>query len=187
MPKQHNSNLNPAKESSLNVEKSSQSTTTLYLLCGKMASGKSTLARNLALKTGGVLLSEDEFLAALYPGEIDDISTYVRYSNRVKSAIRPMLVDLLSKNTSLVLDFPANTGKQRAWLLKLAAEARVTHELHYLDVSNCVCKKRLLQRASEEPERSATDTEVVFDTITVYFEPPEADEGLNIIQANLDA
>ncbi|MBP1605178.1 MAG: hypothetical protein H6Q08_552, partial [Acidobacteria bacterium] len=38
----------------------------LFFLCGKMASGKSTLARELALRNGAVLLAQDEFLGSLF-------------------------------------------------------------------------------------------------------------------------
>ena len=43
---------------------------TLFLLCGKIASGKSTLAATLAEQPNTLLLKEDLLLATLYPGEI---------------------------------------------------------------------------------------------------------------------
>jgi predicted kinase len=39
----------------------------LFFLCGKMAAGKSTLARELAQKHDAVLLVQDEFLVKLFP------------------------------------------------------------------------------------------------------------------------
>ncbi|MGH9883153.1 MAG: AAA family ATPase, partial [Pyrinomonadaceae bacterium] len=45
----------------------------LIFLCGKMAAGKSTLARDLAQRENAVLLVQDEFLDHLFPGEITDI------------------------------------------------------------------------------------------------------------------
>lgn len=44
--------------------------TTLHLLCGKIASGKSTLARSLAAQHSAMLLSEDNWLSKLYPEQI---------------------------------------------------------------------------------------------------------------------
>ncbi len=44
-----------------------QSSATLHFLCGKIASGKSTLAQQLVRGQQAVLLSEDTWLAALYP------------------------------------------------------------------------------------------------------------------------
>lgn len=47
-----------------------QSSATLHFLCGKIASGKSTLAQQLVRGQQAVLLSEDTWLAVLYPGQI---------------------------------------------------------------------------------------------------------------------
>lgn len=157
-------------------------TGTLAVFCGKMASGKSTLARQIAQERAWILMSEDVLLASLYPGEITDVPGYVRYSSRLKSAMRPLLLDLLRKGTSVVLDFPANTRQQRQWIRELAMDADAPHEFHFLDCSDAICKARLQTRAVAEPERQATDTEAMFDAITRYFEPPSTDEGFDIIR-----
>ncbi|MFX5960950.1 AAA family ATPase, partial [Acinetobacter baumannii] len=51
---------------------------TLHMVCGKIGSGKSTLARQLAAQPGTVLVSEDSWLAGLYPGEMQSVGDYVR-------------------------------------------------------------------------------------------------------------
>ena len=61
----------------------------LMFLCGKMAAGKSTLARDLAQRENAVLLVQDEFLEHLFPGEITDIAGFVRCSSRLKNALAP--------------------------------------------------------------------------------------------------
>lgn len=161
------------------------STATLYLFCGKMASGKSTLAdqmaRQMAAQKVLTLISEDKLLSELYPGEVIDVPSYARFSGRVKLAMRPILVDLLRNGVSVVLDFPANTVRQRIWLNELAEESGAQVEFHFLDSSEASCKARLKERFMEEPGRQATDTDAMFDAITRYFEPPSSDEGLEII------
>lgn len=154
---------------------------TLYMLCGKMAAGKSTLAKDLSRRLGVPLLCEDDLLAALFPNEITDVPTYVKFSSRLKKAIEGMVIELLKHGTSVVLDFPANTLKQRAWLAGLAEQANVLHELHYIDRSDSDCKKQLQKRATENPERAATDTIEMFDAINQYFEPPSASENLAVV------
>jgi len=52
----------------------------LHLLCGKIASGKSTLARQLAEAHGSVLISEDQWLAGLYPEQIHSIADYLLHA-----------------------------------------------------------------------------------------------------------
>jgi predicted kinase len=55
---------------------------TLIACCGKMAAGKSTLARTLVDRERAVLLEQDAFVAVLLPGlttdaEFDLITAYV--------------------------------------------------------------------------------------------------------------
>ena len=82
-------------------------TATLHLMCGKIASGKSTLAKTLAVQHRAILLSEDKWLASLYPGAINSVTDYTGYSLRVRSVLGPLVVDMLESGVSVVLDFPA--------------------------------------------------------------------------------
>jgi len=91
----------------------------LIFLCGKMAAGKSTLARELAKRENAVLFVQDDFLAALFPGEITDIPTFVHRYTRLKNALTPHICLLLSQGISVVLDFAAATKAQRAWFREL--------------------------------------------------------------------
>jgi predicted kinase len=92
----------------------------------------------------------------------------------------PHITDILRQGLSVVLDFPANTVHQRAWMKSLIAEAGVPHELHHLDVPDAICKQRLRQRnASGEHQFQVSDEE--FAQFTSYFVPPGPDEGFNVI------
>ncbi|MEM7257758.1 MAG: ATP-binding protein [Pseudomonadota bacterium] len=161
-----------------------QNATTLHLLCGKMAAGKSTLDASVAQRENLLLVSEDKLLATLYPAEITDVTGYVKYSKRLHHALENILVQLLQQGNSMVMDFPANTAAQRAWLVGLANAAGVSHQLHYIDLPDDVCKAQLQKRAEAQPERAATDTVAMFDAITRYFEAPDKSEGINIVKVN---
>src|SRR5215203_2402226 len=110
----------------------------LIFFCGKMAAGKSTLARDLAQRENAVLLVQDEFLDHLFPGEITDIPGFIKYSSRLRNALGPHVCALLSKGISVVLDFPANTKAQRAWFRELFERANAEHELHFVDASDAL-------------------------------------------------
>jgi predicted kinase len=155
--------------------------TTLHFLCGKMAAGKSTFARELARVHQAVLLEEDHFLAALFPGEIRSIEDYIEYSSRVKEALTEHIVSLLRRGISVVLDFPANTLNQRRWFRQLIGSTQVAHELHYLDVSDEVCKAQLRERSRALPPGSPFTSEAEFEAVTKYFQPPAAEEGFNVV------
>lgn len=146
-----------------------------------MAAGKSTLARKLAGQMGAVLLVQDEFLAKLFPGEIVDIPTFVRYSTRLREALEPHICALLTQGLTVVLDFPANTQSQRAWFRHLFECTGVAHELHFVDVSNEVCKRQLRERSRHLPEGSAFTSEAEFEAITAYFQAPSDEEGFNVV------
>lgn len=154
----------------------------LIFLCGKMAAGKSTLSRELAEREDAVLLVQDELLDRLFPGEIVDIPGFVKYSSRVREALGPHICSLLSRGVSVVLDFPGNTRKQRAWFRHLFEVSRADHELHFIDASDDVCKRQLGERSAGLPEGTAWTADAEFDAITAYFEPPSIEECFNVIR-----
>src|SRR5260370_27585660 len=123
----------------------------LMFFCGKMAAGKSTLARDLAVRENAVLFVQDDFLNALFPGEITDIPGFVRYSSRLKNALTPHVCALLSKGISVVLDFPGNTTVQRAWFRELIERAHVDHELRFVDAHYALCKNLRCERITGLP------------------------------------
>lgn len=155
--------------------------TTLHFFCGKMAAGKSTLARKLAEENSAILLVEDEWLSQLFPDEITTISEYIKYAPRLQRAILNHVVSLLSHGVSVVMDFPANTATQRQWFRGLYETANVAHTLHYLDVSNKICKQQLSERSKGKPEGSAFTTGAEFDEITKYFQAPSNNEDFNVL------
>src|SRR6266699_342918 len=144
----------------------------LIFFCGKMAAGKSTLARDLAVRENALLLVQDDFLDALFPGEITDIPGFVKCSSRLKNALTPHVCALLSKGISVVLDFPGNTKTQRAWFRELIERANVEHEMHFVDASDALCKSQLRDRSDRLPAGSAWTTDADFEAINSYFEPP---------------
>jgi predicted kinase len=155
---------------------------TLIFLCGKMAAGKSTLARELARRENAVLLVQDELLDHLFPGEITDIPGFVRCSSRLRSALGPHVSALLSRGITVVLDFPGNTRTQRAWFRELFERARAGHELHFVDASDAVCKRQLRERSNDAPAGAPWTTDAEFDAITAYFQRPSEDEGFNVVR-----
>ena len=162
--------------------KSMSTSTKLIFFCGKMAAGKSTLARDLADREDAVLLVQDDFLDALFPGEITDIPGFVKCSSRLKNALTPHICALLSKGISVVLDFAAATKAQRAWFRELLESTNAAHELHFVDVSDALCKSQLRDRSKGLPPGTPWTTDADFAAINAYFEPPSEDEKFYVIR-----
>ncbi|WP_198969171.1 AAA family ATPase [Xylophilus sp. ASV27] len=154
---------------------------TLHLVCGKIGSGKSTLAQRLAAQPATVLISEDHWLACLYPGEIQALPDYVRCAGRLRQAMAGHVEALLRAGVSVVLDFPSNTVASRAWARARFEAAGVAHRLHFLDLPDAVCKARLRARnaAGEHPFQT---TDAQFDQISSHFVPPAPEEGFEVIR-----
>lgn len=153
---------------------------TLHFVCGKIASGKSTLSNELGAAPSSIVVREDHWLARLYPGEQSTLSDYVRNSTRLRDALASLLVDILGAGVTVVLDFPGNTPGQRAWMRTLFMEAKCAHRLHYLEAADEVCKARLNRRnARGEHEFTVSDED--FDLFTSHFVLPSNDEGFNVL------
>lgn len=154
--------------------------TRVHFVCGKIGSGKSTLAKQLAAKLNARLISEDEYLAQRYPGQIQTIQDYASLTERLKQELQPELLELLRQGHKLVLDFPANTPKARAWLKQLANSAHVKHQLHVLQVPDAICQARLAKRNAqgEHPFQASAED---FQLISSYFSLPSFDEGFNTV------
>lgn len=155
-------------------------TAILHMVCGKIASGKSTLTARLGEAPRTVLLSEDKWMACLYPNEIHTLTDYVSRAARLRVVLTEHVQALLATGICVVLDFPFNTVSTRSWGRSLFQAVACEHRLHYLDVSDETCKSRLTARnvSGEHPFQTSKEQ---YDQITRYFVPPEPSEGFNII------
>jgi len=153
---------------------------TLHMVCGKIASGKSTLAKQLALTPRTVLISEDTWLAQLYPTELRTLSDYALLSGRIRTAMGTHIAALLKAGTSVVLDFPSNNPQTRAWARSIFEGANALHFLHYIDVPDEMCRSRLHAR-NQSGEHPFQTTGAQFDEITRRFVAPSSEEGFNVI------
>lgn len=154
--------------------------TTLHLLCGKIASGKSTLAKALEAEHAAILLTEDQWLSRLYPDQIHSVADYAKLARLLRDVIGPLVIDMLTAGVNVVLDFPANTPADRQWMRSLADHAQASHSLHVIDVDDETCRARLhLRNKRGEHEFAATDAE--FELITSYFRAPDQEEGLDVV------
>lgn len=155
-----------------------------HLVCGFAASGKSTLAQQLAQDHDAIVLSEDQWLSALFAEELRTLADYVRYTARLRRALGPHVVVLLQANQAVVMDFAANTVEARAWLVGLAREAGVTPLLHFLDVPQDVCWQRAQSR-NQEGSHEFQLSKDQFDRLALHFERPNRSEGFNLVRHTL--
>ncbi len=152
----------------------------LHLICGKIASGKSTLAAKLSTAEGAILLSEDQWLKALFFDQMATGADYSRCSTRLRAIMGLHISRLLNIGVSVVLDFPANTVEQRTWMLGIIRETGADHQLHVLDVPDDICMERL-RRRNAQGEHAFAPTEEQYHQFSKHFALPLPDEGFNVL------
>ena len=152
---------------------------TLHLLCGKIAAGKSTLAKELAQTPNTIRIVEDAWLEALFADQLQTGKDYMRCAARLQSVMGPHVATLLRAGLSVVMDFPANTPAQRAALKQIGEEGGADILLHVLDTPDAECLARLRAR-NAAGSHEFTVTEAMFAQFLTYFSLPDAAEGFTI-------
>lgn len=152
---------------------------TLHMLCGKICAGKSTLAQKLGAEPGAVIISEDQWLSRLYGDQIKTIADYGRCSRALQSVMADHVPALLEAGLCVVLDFPANTKAQRAWMKDVLSRTEASHVLHVLDLPDAVLLARLHARnaAGTHPFKV---TDAQFEAMAQHFEAPGLEEGFHL-------
>lgn len=154
---------------------------TLHMFCGKIASGKSTLAKKFAQEPGTVLISEDTWLGALYGDQMTSGADYVRFSAKLRTVMGPHVTELLRADVSVVLDYHANTVEIRSWMREVFEAADAEHILHLLKASDEDCLARMHHR-NAEGKHPFEITEAQFHAFTKHFSPPTSDENFHILE-----
>jgi predicted kinase len=113
---------------------------------------------------------------------ISSFDDYLKWSARCRSVIGPLVIEILQAGASVVLDFAGNRITERKWARGLADSAGSSHVLHFLDVCEEECLRRLQERNQLKPEGLyfASTTESEFRPICKFFQPPEPTEGLTM-------
>ncbi len=156
----------------------------LHFFAGRVASGKTTAARRLAADRTMVMICEDEWLARLFDGAAS-LEEYLQRRGRVRAVVEAQVPQILRAGTSVVFDFGGNTPGDRAWVKSLADAASATHVLHVLEVDESVCRQRLRHRNDTQPHGVywGPVSEQLFEQVNRYFQLPQPDEGLTVVQA----
>jgi predicted kinase len=154
---------------------------TLHLMCGLVASGKTTLARGLAADLGALRLSRDEWMIRLYGLPHDD----PRYVERLDSCTELMwdvAFAVIVTGMDVILDWNFWSRHRRADALARASREGVSVKLHWLDVPVEVAIERAEQRLRDAPPNThRIDADGVRHFATI-FQPPDEQEGLPIVR-----
>jgi|WetSurMetagenome_2_1015567.scaffolds.fasta_scaffold95122_2 predicted kinase len=150
----------------------------IHLICGSTGAGKTTYARALSQRLGGVRFSIDEWMTALFwmdsPQPLDPAWSLERVE-RCSSQIWRVALDVAARGVPCILDVGLTTAAQRGRYLEWAAAAGLSAQLHYLDVPAEERWRRVQARNRDTLAHGQLTFEVtreMFDFVEGLWEPP---------------
>lgn len=154
----------------------------LYLLCGPLGAGKTTLAKKMQLIHGIAAFGIDEMMLQLYEDDTTE-ETYVEHAKRCKALLYDLSDILLHAGTSVVLDFGFWTKEERNAIR--ARYVRQGHEvtLVYVNFPEEERIARLKLRNEKAPFPSYVIAPTENRLYAVEFEEPTPDEEAVILDS----
>ena len=143
----------------------------LVLICGLPASGKSTLARQLAVTIPAVRLDKDEWVTQLAGDVWDDT-----FRVRVERQLWALTLDLLTQGQSVILEWGHWARGERDEKRLGARTLGVGVELHFLDAPLDELIERADRRTALGEWTAAPITRAHFEEWSTIFQPPDEEE-----------
>ena len=149
----------------------------VFLICGRICSGKSYYAARLRERENAVILSCDELTFALFDGKLGD--AHDAMSNRMESYLRHKSVEIVRAGANVILDWGFWTAKSRADAKAYFAAHQVVSEMHYIDVSLEVWHMQI-ERRNEAVRHGLPNTYIVDEGLLAklesFFQVPTSSE-----------
>ncbi|MGQ0432274.1 MAG: AAA family ATPase [Microthrixaceae bacterium] len=154
-------------------------TPTAHLMCGLVATGKTTLARRLATDLSAVRLSRDEWMLRLHGGRFDD-PTYLERLGPCTDLMWDVAFEITAAGSSVILDWNFWSRDRRSDAHARAHAHGISVVVHWVDVPLEVAVERAAQRVSETPTDSHLISAEEVRHFATIFEPPAEAEGFII-------
>ncbi len=146
-------------------------TARLMLTCGLPGSGKTTLARQLAVERNALRLTQDDWLIALGSTPWD-----AETRDNVDRELWRLAQEVLLLGLSVVLDFGLWARAERDELRMAARDLAVGVELHFCDVPIEEMWRRIQARNTEPPWDAHPIGRADFDGWVRVFQAPDGAE-----------
>jgi predicted kinase len=146
----------------------------IHLICGSTGAGKTTYAVRLSAELGAVRFSIDEWMTALFWMDTPQPLVPAWSGERVErclSQIWAVASQVAARGVPCVLD----GGFSAARFARLASEAKLSAQLHFLDVPAEERWRRVQARNAERGATYQLDFDVtreMFDFVEALWEPP---------------
>ena len=149
----------------------------VFIMCGKLCSGKSTYANKISSTHKAVILSIDEIMLSVFGQDAGEKHDY--YVERIKAYQYAKSVEIAESGINVVLDWGFWTRKEREYAKEYYTSRHIDYEFYYLDVDSVEWNRRIQKRNQDvlnhESDMYYVD-EGLADKFESIFEVPTKDE-----------
>ena len=150
----------------------------IYLICGKICSGKTYYAKQLKEKYNAVILSTDEATFDLINNEQGEF--YNVFAARVNNYLKKKAAEIALAGANVILDWGFWTKKDRVDISAYFAEMNIPFEWHYIDIDDETRQRNISERnAKVKSGNGGSDfyvDEGLLNKVNTIFEVPEQSE-----------
>jgi predicted kinase len=151
-------------------------TATLHLIFGPIGAGKTTYAHALARRERAVAFVLDEWGVRLFGPDVQgplDFGWMLERLTRCNALIWSTATAVLAAGASVVLDLGLMRREHRERMRKLAHEAGLSTQWHFVDAPQAVRRARVAGRNETKGETFAREVPPeMFDMIEAMYEAP---------------
>lgn len=150
----------------------------VYLICGKICSGKSYYAKSLKEKYNAVILSTDEATYDLINNEQGEF--YNIFAQRVNNYLKKKAAEICKAGANVILDWGFWTKENRTDISSYLKSQDVSYEWHYIDVDDATWNRNIEERNKRIEEGNGGSDfyvdEGLLNKLLSMFEIPEKAE-----------
>lgn len=119
----------------------------VIMTCGKICSGKSTYSEQLRINNNAIILSVDEITLALFEQNIGE--KHDEYVEKLEMYLFEKSLEVISIGVNVILDWGFWTKAERDYAREFYSSRNISHEFHYIDISEETWQIRLEKRNKE--------------------------------------
>ncbi len=139
----------------------------VFMMCGRICSGKSTYSKKLREEHKAVVLSVDEITLALFGQDAGDKLDY--YVEKSEEYLYRKSLEIVETGINVVLDWGFWKKEERDFARKYYSENGVECEFHYIDIDIDEWYRRLEKRNQDVLDKKC-DAYYVDDGLARKFE-----------------
>ena len=150
----------------------------VYLICGKICSGKTYYAKALKDKYNAVILSTDEATYDLINNEQGEF--YNVFAQRVNNYLKKKAAEICKAGANVVLDWGFWTKENRIDISEYLKSCDVSYEWHYIDADDDTWNRNIEERNKRIEEGNGGSDfyvdEGLLNKLLSMFEVPDKSE-----------